>query len=106
MTSPPGIEALRNTQYSSRRNDEAIERPVRHDIGSLIARMRTIESSVARQGRKDKLSEVRERLGALEYSTCNSLPAIPVLLDSLQQRLGGLEADAQRHRQNTQTLEE
>lgn len=69
-------------------------------------RLKTIERSIAQQGRKDEMSEVGERLSALEYSTTIGLLTIRSALESLQQLFYGFEAGAQDQPQTNHTREE
>lgn len=69
-------------------------------------RLRTIERSVGQQGATDEVSEIRERLSVLNYFTNKGLPAIRVILESIQHRIDSLEVGTQRQPRTTQNGEE
>lgn len=68
--------------------------------------LRTLERSVSLQIPTDEMCAVGERLCMLEYSTCNRLPEISVMLESIQQRHDRLETGTQRQLQTVKIREE
>lgn len=103
---PLETETLRQKRDSiAKMCNAAVDSRVLRDLGSLSIGMKTIERSINIHVQVQQVSSLRDRLNALESSANNSLLAMGVMLDDVQQRLNCIEASPRRPSQTIKTQE-